>query len=100
MVTGAVRGRNRPRMSRRIRIELLDRLKLRAKLTLAFLCLSILIGISGVSGLIFVYGIGSTVSVFADVTSPLLGQTVGLVDNAQRMRVIFLDAVNKDRPNA
>ncbi len=78
-------------------INVLSRLKLRAKLTLAFLCLSGLIGICGASGLLFVYGIGATVSVFADVTSPLLGQTVGLVDNAQRMRTVYLDAVNSDR---
>lgn len=76
------------------RIAILPRAKLRAKLTLAFLCLSGLIGICGVSGLLFVRGIGATVAVFSDVTSPLLGQTVGLVDNAQRMRTAFLAAVN------
>jgi bacterioferritin-associated ferredoxin len=55
-----------------------------------------LIGICGASGLVFVYGIGSTLSVFADVTSPLLSQTVVLADNAQRVRTVFLDAVNKN----
>ena len=71
-------------------------LKLRAKLVAAFLCLSILIGICGASGLIFVRGIGATLAVFADVTSPLLNQTVVLTDNAQRVRSVFLDAVNKN----
>src|SRR3989304_6540577 len=78
-------------------INAFSHLKLCAKLTLAFLCLSPLIGICGASGLLFVYGIGATVSVFADVPSPLLGQTVGLVDNTQRMRPVYLDAVNSTR---
>jgi methyl-accepting chemotaxis protein len=86
-------------MPRLVHIPFFERLKLRAKLTWAFLCLSTLIGICGASGLLFVYGIGATVSVFADVTSPLLGQTVGLVDNAQRMRTAFLDAVTNERAN-
>jgi methyl-accepting chemotaxis protein len=82
-------------MPRLVRVALLDRMKLRAKLASAFLCLSLLIAICGASGLLFVYRIGATVSVFADVTSPLLGQTVFLADNAQRMRAVFLDTVNK-----
>ncbi len=81
----------------RPRFAVFPRASLRAKLTLAFLCLSGLIGICGASGLLFVRGIGDTVSVFSDVTSPLLGQTVGLVDNAQRMRTAFLAAVNSER---
>ena len=72
-------------------------MKLRAKITLAFFCLSTLIGICGASGLLFINGIGATVSVFSDITSPLLGQTVGLLNNAQRMRTIYLDAVNSNR---
>jgi methyl-accepting chemotaxis protein len=83
-----------------LRIAPLRRMKLRAKLTLAFLCLSALIGICGASGLLFVNGIGASLSVFADVTSPLLGQTVGLVDNSRRMRTVYLDAVNSERPSA
>jgi methyl-accepting chemotaxis protein len=82
-------------MPRLVRIALLDRMKLRPKLSSAFLCLSLLIGICGVSGVVFIYRIGATLSVFADVTSPLLGQTIVLADNAQRMRSVFLDAMNK-----
>jgi methyl-accepting chemotaxis protein len=84
------------RMPRPFHFKLLDRMKLRAKLASAFLCLSLLIGICGASGLVFIYGIGSTLSIFADITSPLLGQTVVLADNAQRMRGVFLDALNRD----
>src|SRR5690348_27591 len=80
-----------------LRIAFLDRMKLRAKLAAAFLGLSFLIGVCGASGLAFVYGIGSTLSVFADITSPMLGQTVVLADNAQRMRSAFLDWVAKDQ---
>jgi methyl-accepting chemotaxis protein len=87
-------------MSRFVRFVSLDHWKLRAKLASAFLCLSLLIGVCGASGLLFIHGIGATLSVFADVTSPLLGQTVVLADNAQRMRSVFLDAISKeDRPS-
>ena len=82
-------------MPRSVRIALLDRMKLRPKLAAAFLCLSILIGVCGASGLAFVYGIGATLTVFAEVTSPLLGQTVVLADNAQRMRGVFLDVISR-----
>src|SRR5262245_41022956 len=71
-------------------------LKIRAKLILAFLGLSLLIAICGVSGLFFVQRIGSNVTVFADMTSPMLGHTMQLVDNAQRMRAVLLDALNGD----
>src|SRR4051794_4982163 len=67
-------------------------LRIRAKLILAFLGLSLLIGVCGASGLFFVQRIGASVSVFADVTSPMLGRTLQLVDNAQRMRATFLHA--------
>jgi methyl-accepting chemotaxis protein len=79
----------------RFRIALLDRMKLRAKLATAFLFLSLLIGICGIAGLVFVHRIGNTLAVFADITSPLLGQTVVLADNAQRMRSVFLDAMSQ-----
>ena len=82
-------------MPRLIRIAFLDRMNLRAKLSSAFLCLSLLIGICGASGVFFVYRIGATLSVFAEVTSPSLSLTIVLADNAQRMRSVFLDAMNK-----
>src|SRR6476620_8955233 len=87
-------------MPRFVRITLLGRMKLRAKLSSAFLFLSLLIGICGASGLAFLYGVGATLSVFADITSPLLGQTIVLADNAQRMRSVFLDAMNKSDNDA
>src|SRR5262249_30680838 len=80
-----------------LRSRFLPQLKLRGKLSAAFFGLSALIGVSGACGLWFVHNIGATVSVFADVTSPLLGQTVELVDNAQRMRTTFLTAMGSGR---
>jgi methyl-accepting chemotaxis protein len=72
--------------------KLLGGLKMRAKLILAFLGLSLLIGICGASGLFFIQRIGANVTVFADVTSPMLGHTLQLVDNGQRMRAVLLEA--------
>src|SRR5262245_1203309 len=72
-------------------------LKLRPKLVLGFLALSLLIAVCGASGLFFVKRIGASVSVFADVTSPMLGHTLQLVDNAQRMRAAFLEATTRAR---
>src|SRR6266571_8779650 len=71
------------------------RLKLKARLTLAFLGLSALIGICGVVSLVFVQRIGATATVFSDVTSALLARATGLVDNAQRTRAAFLDTLSK-----
>ena len=79
----------------RFNVPRLKTLRICAKLILAFLGLSALIGICGASGLFFVQQIGTSVSVFADVTSPMLGHTLQLVDNAQRMRAAFLDAMKR-----
>jgi methyl-accepting chemotaxis protein len=78
------------------RLNFVRGLKVRARLILAFLGLSLLIGICGACGLFFVQRIGANVSVFADVTSPMLGHTLQLADNAQRMRAVLLDATNGD----
>src|SRR5262245_24079454 len=72
-------------------------MKLKAKLILAFLGLSLLIGVSGAAGLFFVQGIGATVAVFSDVTSPLLTQSMSLADNAQRTRAAFLDGLSSGK---
>jgi len=70
---------------------------LKAKLVLGFLALSLLIGISGATGLFFVQRIGATVAFFSDVTSPLLTHSLRLVDNAQRTRAEFLDGLSRGR---
>lgn|GEM_PF-1321576 len=76
----------------RLNVKFFGSLKIRAKLILAFLGLSLLIGVCGAVGLFFIQRIGANVTVFADVTSPMLGHSLQLVDNAQRMRAVLLDA--------
>src|SRR5262249_62422540 len=73
------------------------KLRLKAKLILAFLGLSLLIGISGAAGLFFVQRIGAAVAVFSEVTSPLLTQSMDLADNAQRTRAAFLDGLSRGK---
>jgi methyl-accepting chemotaxis protein len=75
-------------------------MRLKAKLMLAFVGLSLLIGISGAAGLFFVQRIGATVSFFSDVTSPLLAKSTSLADNAQRTRAAFLDGLKDGRSEA
>ena len=81
---------------RKSNIKLFGGLKIRAKLILAFLGLSLLIGICGAVGLLFIQRIGANVTVFADITSPMLGHSLQLVDNAQRMRAVLHDATSSD----
>jgi hypothetical protein len=71
------------------RLPSLRSLKLRPKLILAFAGMAIMAGLCGAVGLLFVDRIGTSVSVFVDVTSPLLRESMALVDNAQRMRSVF-----------
>jgi methyl-accepting chemotaxis protein len=81
-------------------LRLFGNLKIRARLFLAFLGLSLLIGICGASGLFFIQRIGSSVSVFAEVTSPMLGHALKLVDNVQQMSVVSLNAMKSTGEDA
>mgnify|MGYP000479764074 CR=1 FL=1 len=81
-------------------LRLFGNLKIRARLFLAFLGLSLLIGICGASGLFFIQRIGASVSVFADMTSPMLGHALKLVDNAQQMSVVSLNALKSANEDA
>jgi diguanylate cyclase (GGDEF)-like protein/PAS domain S-box-containing protein len=69
-------------------------LMLRPKLILAFAAMAAMTVFCGGVGLFFVDRIGRSVSVFSDVTSPLLTESLALVDDAQRMRAAFLLAIN------
>src|SRR5262249_4522325 len=66
---------------------------LRPKLIAAFACMAAMAGCSGAVGLLYVDRIGTNVAVFSDVTSPLLGESMALVENARRLRSIFLRAI-------
>ncbi len=60
--------------------------RLRRTLTGAFLLLALLGGACGAVGLVYVSRINATVSVFADLTSPMLTTTTELVEDALRYR--------------
>jgi diguanylate cyclase (GGDEF)-like protein len=77
----------------------LANVKLLPKLMLAFLAMAVLTAFCGIVGLIFVDRIGTTVSVLAERTSPLLVESIALMDHAQRTRAAFLEAVQDDRAN-
>jgi diguanylate cyclase (GGDEF)-like protein len=62
---------------------------LRPKLIMAFAAMALMTAICGTVGLFFVDRIGATVSLFSDVTSPLLTESTALVSNMERMRVAF-----------
>jgi len=50
----------------------------------------------GAVGVVFVDQIGKSVSVFSDGTSPLLTESLALIDDAQRMRATFLSGLAAD----
>jgi diguanylate cyclase (GGDEF)-like protein len=72
----------------------LNSLMLRPKFILAFAFMAVLAAACGSIGLFFVDRIGRTVSVFTDTTSPLLTESMALVENAQRMRTHFFRALS------
>jgi diguanylate cyclase (GGDEF)-like protein len=74
---------------------LLERLGLRAKLVLAFGAIAALAGLCGLIGLVFVNRSAETVREFTDVTSLLQGESVALVETAQRTRSTFLNALSR-----
>jgi diguanylate cyclase (GGDEF)-like protein len=69
-------------------------LMLRPKLVMAFAGMAALAGLCGAIGLLFVNRIGTNVAVFSEVTSPLLTESMALVENARRMRSVFFRVVN------
>jgi diguanylate cyclase (GGDEF)-like protein len=79
----------------RSRWPALSKLSLRPKLVVAFGAIALLAGLCGAAGLFFVSRSTATVTLFTDVTAPLLTESVGLVESAQRTRSTFLDAIAK-----
>jgi diguanylate cyclase (GGDEF)-like protein/PAS domain S-box-containing protein len=69
-------------------------MKIRDRLILAFAVTVAMTVFCGGVGLFFVDRIGKSVSVFSDGTSPLLTESLALIDTAQRMRSTFLTAIN------
>ncbi|MEA2937524.1 MAG: hypothetical protein QOC56_1028, partial [Alphaproteobacteria bacterium] len=73
-------------MSLPVWLQSVKTLKLRAKLIAAFAGMATMAGFCGIVGLVFVQRIGASVSMFSDVTSPLLTESDAVVDNARRLR--------------
>ena len=71
---------------------------IRPKLMLAFFAMAVMTGFCGAVGYLFVDRIGRSVSVFSEVTSPLLAESVALADDAQYMRTTFLLAIQNTEP--
>jgi diguanylate cyclase (GGDEF)-like protein/PAS domain S-box-containing protein len=69
-------------------------MKIRSKLILAFAVTVFMTVFCGIVGVVSVDRIGKSVSVFSEGTSPLLTQSLTLIDDAQRMRTTFLSAIN------
>src|ERR1700685_3579484 len=74
-------------------------LNLRRKLIIAFLGAAALAALCGVVGLYYVSRIAGNVAVFSDVTSPLLVESMSLVDNARKIRSVVFRATLGDQPN-
>jgi hypothetical protein len=73
----------------------LRHLALRPKLILAFIAIAAMAGLCGLVGLAFVNRMTTTVSGLVDVTTPLLVESVSLVENAHRIRSTFLVAIER-----
>lgn len=67
---------------------------IRRRLILAFAVTVAMTVFCGAVGVFFVDRIGKSVSVFSDSTSPLLTESLALIDAAQRMRSTFLSAIH------
>jgi diguanylate cyclase (GGDEF)-like protein/PAS domain S-box-containing protein len=67
---------------------------IRSKLILAFAVTVAMTMVCGVVAVFFVDRIGKSVTVFSEGTSPLLTESLALIDDAQRMRATFQFAIN------
>ena len=70
-------------------------LKLRDKLAAPYVALAVMAAICGAAGLTVVYRIAGTVSTVTGVTSPLVLESVALINNAHEMRSAYSDALNQ-----
>jgi hypothetical protein len=73
---------------------------LRQRLLVAFTCSAAAATLSGFVGVYYVHRISANVTHVSDVTSPLLTETMSLIDAAQRARSAVLLAVEKDPMHA
>jgi len=70
---------------------------LRSKLFIAFAAVAFATAVCGALSLVFVNRIGSAITVYADVTSPLQTESAALVNTAHRMRSYVVKAASEGR---
>ena len=68
--------------------------RLRTKLLIAFAVIAFATAACGALSLLFVNRIGSAITVYADITSPLQAESAALVDTAHQMRIYVIKAAN------
>jgi diguanylate cyclase (GGDEF)-like protein len=68
--------------------------RLRTKLLIAFAVIAFATAACGALSLLFVNRIGSAITVYADITSPLQAESAALVDTAHQMRKYVIKAAN------
>ena len=68
--------------------------RLRTKLLIAFTVIAFATAACGALSLLFVNRIGSAITVYADITSPLQAESAALVDTAHQMRIYVIKAAN------
>ena len=76
----------------------MTRHRLRQTLTAVFVLLAVIGGTCGAVGLVYVNRINATVTLFTDLTSPMLGTIVQLVEDTLRSRVAFGSTWSRERP--
>ena len=67
---------------------------LRRKLTFAFVLVGLMAAVCGIIGLWFVDRIGKSVSLYSEVTSPLLVEAMALTENTRRICLEFFRAIS------
>ena len=74
-------------------------LTLGRKLFITFLSLAAMVGVCGTAGLIYFERIAGSVSILSEITSPLLIESMALIDNADGMRSTVLDGASHTDAN-
>ncbi len=71
-------------------------MKLRTRLTLAFLLLAGLVGGAGGFGLFYIMKVTQSAEIFSDVTMPIVTETTALVDRLQELHIALLGVFDLD----
>ena len=69
------------------------------KLFITFLSLAVMVGVCGIAALIYFERIAGSVSILSEITSPLLIESMALIENADNMRSTVLDGASHTDAN-